>query len=109
MITRLYNTEEDPAYCSFIWGGANLSNGNELVLSNTASNGSHVFTNELRGDLYAVSANQLSILPSPLPLSIFLLLFLSLHFVICSSVCLPFRLYCLLCVSETRGGLVRLA
>lgn len=86
MITRLYNTEEDPAYCSFIWGGANLSNGNELVLSNTASNGSHVFTNELRGDLYAVSGNQLSILPSPLPLSIFLLLFLSLYFVICSSV-----------------------
>lgn len=84
MITRLYNTEEDPAYCSFIWGGANLSNGNELVLGNTASNGSHLFTNELRGDLYAVSGNQLSILPFPLSFSCFLFLLISLS--VCLSV-----------------------
>lgn len=56
MITRLYHTEEDPAYCSFIWG-ANLSNGNDLL-----SNGTSVYPRELRDDLYAVSgkSNQLS-------------------------------------------------
>ncbi|KAL7745143.1 hypothetical protein ACLKA6_008201 [Drosophila palustris] len=49
MLTRLYNTEEDPAYCSFIWG-ANLSS-NDLVLG-TAANVSHIYSNDLRDDLY---------------------------------------------------------
>jgi len=53
MITRLYNTEEDPAYCSFIWGG-NLSS-NDLVLG-TAANVSHIYSNDLRDDIYTVSA-----------------------------------------------------
>ncbi|XP_060663657.1 probable G-protein coupled receptor B0563.6 isoform X1 [Drosophila nasuta] len=49
MITRLYNTEEDPAYCSFIWGG-NLSS-NDLVLG-TPANASQIFSNDLRDDIY---------------------------------------------------------
>ncbi|KRF82165.1 probable G-protein coupled receptor B0563.6 isoform X1 [Drosophila virilis] len=51
MITRLYNTEEDPAYCSFIWG-ANLTSSNDLVLGTTA-NSTHIYANDLRDDLYA--------------------------------------------------------
>jgi len=33
MITRLYNTEEDPAYCSFIWG-SNLTSSAEVLAAN---------------------------------------------------------------------------
>ncbi|XP_030080125.1 probable G-protein coupled receptor B0563.6 isoform X3 [Drosophila hydei] len=52
MITRLYNTEEDPAYCSVIWG-ANLTSSNDLVLdTTTATNATHIFANDLRDDLY---------------------------------------------------------
>lgn len=55
MITRLYNTEEDPAYCSVIWG-ANLTSSNDLVLdTTTATNATHIFANDLRDDLYVVS------------------------------------------------------
>ncbi|KAH8409095.1 hypothetical protein KR009_006824 [Drosophila setifemur] len=46
MITRLYNTEEDPAYCSFIWG-TNLSTATTDVLANTSE-----FGGELRDDFY---------------------------------------------------------
>ncbi|XP_016979839.1 probable G-protein coupled receptor B0563.6 isoform X2 [Drosophila rhopaloa] len=46
MITRLYNTEEDPAYCSFIWG-ANLTSSAD-VLANATS----VFNTDLRDDFY---------------------------------------------------------
>ncbi|XP_030244328.1 probable G-protein coupled receptor B0563.6 isoform X1 [Drosophila navojoa] len=51
MITRLYNTEEDPAYCSVIWG-ANLTSSSDLVLG-TATNATHIYANDLRDDLYA--------------------------------------------------------
>ncbi|KRF98198.1 uncharacterized protein Dwil_GK19873 [Drosophila willistoni] len=50
MITRLYNTEEDPAYCSFIWG-ANLSSTNDVLLA-TATNETSVFGSDLRDDFY---------------------------------------------------------
>ncbi|XP_017034628.1 probable G-protein coupled receptor B0563.6 [Drosophila kikkawai] len=48
MITRLYNTEEDPAYCSFIWG-SNLSSTTDVLAA--AGNSSPVFT-DLRDDFY---------------------------------------------------------
>ncbi|XP_037726138.1 probable G-protein coupled receptor B0563.6 isoform X3 [Drosophila subpulchrella] len=47
MITRLYNTEEDPAYCSFIWG-SNLTSSAEVLAANATS----VFGSDLRDDFY---------------------------------------------------------
>jgi len=51
MITRLYNTEEDPAYCSFIWG-SNLTSSVDVLAANATS----VFSSALRDDFYRVSA-----------------------------------------------------
>jgi len=52
MITRLYNTEEDPAYCSFIWG-SNLTSSAEVLAANATS----VFSSDLRDDFYRVSVS----------------------------------------------------
>ncbi|XP_030379161.1 probable G-protein coupled receptor B0563.6 [Scaptodrosophila lebanonensis] len=49
MIRRLYNTVEDPAYCSFIWGD-NLTNSNDLA---GGSNSTSLFTSDLRDDFYS--------------------------------------------------------
>ncbi|EDV95168.1 GH17794 [Drosophila grimshawi] len=47
MITRLYNTEEDPVYCSFVWG-ANVSNGRSH-----AANSSALYPDDMRDDWFA--------------------------------------------------------
>ncbi|XP_033250102.1 probable G-protein coupled receptor B0563.6 isoform X1 [Drosophila miranda] len=49
MITRLYHTEEDPAYCSFIWG-SNLSSSTDVL--DAAANATPVFGTDLRDDIY---------------------------------------------------------
>ncbi|KAH8323786.1 hypothetical protein KR067_000265 [Drosophila pandora] len=55
MITRLYHTEEDPAYCSFI-GGSNISSISSSISSSdvlaTSANATPVFGSDLRDDFY---------------------------------------------------------